>query len=114
MRRGDVLLVDLAPTRGSEAVKRRPAVVVSSDRANSAAVRLGRGVVTVVPLTSVARVLPFQVPLPAQSTGLRVDSKAPAEQVRPVAVERLGPFLGRLPSQVLIDLDEALRLHLQL
>ncbi|MBA3803751.1 MAG: type II toxin-antitoxin system PemK/MazF family toxin, partial [Acidimicrobiia bacterium] len=29
MRRGDVVLVDLDPTRGSEANKQRPAVVVS-------------------------------------------------------------------------------------
>ncbi len=39
MRRGEVRLVDLDPARGSEASKRRPAVVVSNDRANAAAAR---------------------------------------------------------------------------
>ncbi|WP_380171995.1 type II toxin-antitoxin system PemK/MazF family toxin [Kineococcus sp. DHX-1] len=115
MRRGEVRLVDFDPVQGSEANKRRPAVVVSNDRANAVAERLGRGVVTVVPVTSnTARVFPFQVLLAAQDTGLHVDSKAQAEQVRAVSVNRLGPALGRLPVQALDALDDALRLHLAL
>jgi mRNA interferase MazF len=115
MRRGEVRLVDLDPARGQEASKRRPAVIVSNDRANATAERLRRGVVTVVPVTSnVTRVYPFQTLLPAARTGLRVDSKAQAEQVRSVAVERLGAVLGRIPADVMAELDDALRLHLQL
>ena len=115
MRRGDVRLVDLEPTRGNEANKQRPAVVVSNDTANGVAARLGRGVVTVVPVTSnVDRVFPFQVRLPAERAGLRAESKAQAEQVRAVSVERVGPALGRLPPEILAALDEALRLHLDL
>lgn len=115
MRRGEVRLTDLDPARGSEADKRRPAIIVSNDRANTTAARLERGVVTVVPVTSnITRVFPFQVLLRAELTGLRVDSKAQAEQVRSVTVERLGPVLGRLPAAVMYDVDEALRLHLQL
>ena len=115
MRRGEVRLVDLDPARGSEANKRRPAVIVSNDGANTTAERLGRGVVTVVPVSSnVARVYPFQVLLDASSTGLDRDSKAQAEQVRSVAVERIGPRLGVLTADLIAALDEALRLHLAL
>lgn len=115
MRRGEIRLVDLRPVRGSEADKRRPAVIVSNDGANTTAERLGRGVITVVPVTSnVARVLPFQVLLDAASTGLDRDSKAQAEQVRSVAVERIGPHLGTLTGDLVAALDEALRLHLAL
>jgi mRNA interferase MazF len=107
MRRGDVRLIDFEPTRGAEANKRRPAVIVSNDGANS--------VVTVVPITSnVQRVYPFQVLIPARASGLRQRSKAQAEQVRAVAVERVGDLLGRLPNGVIAELDEALRLHLAL
>jgi len=110
-----VRLVDLEPVRGSEANKRRPAVVVSNDQANATAGRLGRGVITVVPLTSnIDRVFAFQALLPAATSGLRMDSKAQAEQVRSVAVERIGPVLGNIPPQLMRDVDEALRLHLQL
>ncbi len=115
MRRGDIHLVDLAPVRGAESNKRRPAVIVSNDGANSTATRLGRGVITVVPVTSnTARIHPFQVLLPAVETGLTTDSKAQAEQSRSVAVERIGARVGAVPVDLLGELDEALRLHLAL
>jgi len=115
MRRGEIRIVDLDPARGSEASKRRPAVIVSNDGANSTATRLGRGVITVVPITSnIQRVYPFQVLLPAATTGLEQDSKAQAEQIRGVAVERVGQQIGRVPANVMLDVDEALRLHLGL
>jgi mRNA interferase MazF len=115
MRRGEIRLVDLNPVRGAEADKRRPAVVVSNDGANSAAERLGRGVITVVPVTTnIQRVYPFQVLLTAAETGLALDSKAQAEQIRSVAVERIGATLGVVPPDLVAELDEALRLHLAL
>lgn len=115
MRRGDVFLADLEPVRGAEANKRRPVVIVSNDGANGAARRTGRGVVTIVPITStVSRVYPFQVLLPAGHTGLRRDSKAQAEQVRSIAVERLGSQVGALTPALIRELDAALRLHLGL
>jgi mRNA interferase MazF len=115
MLRGEIRLVNLDPVIGAEASKRRPAVIVSNDGANATAARLGRGVVAVVPLTSnVARVYPFQVKLSAKATGLRTDSKAQAEQVRSIAVQRVGARVGRVPADVMERLDEALRLHLAL
>jgi len=115
MRRGEIRLVDLEPVRGTEADKRRPAVIVSNDGANSTAERLGRGVITVVPVTSnTARIYPFQVLLNAATTGLPHDSKAQAEQIRSVAVERVGDRVGVMPATLLAALDEALRLHLAL
>jgi len=115
MLRGEIRLVDLAPARGAEADKRRPAVIVSNDAANGTAAKLGRGVLTVVPVTSnVQRVYPFQVLLPSGSGGLPHDSKAQAEQVRSIAVERIGERLGEVPTPVMRQLDEALRLHLSL
>lgn len=113
MRRGDVVWVDLDPSRGTEARDRRPAVVVSNDGANLTATRLGRGVVTVVPVTSnTTRVLPFQVLLPAGRCGLWQESKAQAEQLRSVDVGRVGARAGHLPPDLEDDLDDAIRLHL--
>lgn len=96
MRRGEIRLVDLDPVREIEAAKHRPAVVVSNDAANTTAERLGRGVVTIVPVTSsITRVHPFQVLLPA-------------------AVERIGGQVGVLRGDLADALDEALRLLLAL
>ena len=108
-------MVDLEPVRGSEANKRRPAVVVSNDGANTAASRRGRGVVTVVPITSnTRRILAFQVLLTAEACGLTIDSKAQAEQVRSVDVGRVGEMVGRVPERLMADINDALRLHLGL
>lgn len=115
MQRGEIRLVDLDPVRGSEANKTRPAVVVSNDAANATATRLGRGVVTVVPVISnIEKIYPFQVLLPTIDTGLGQDSKAQAEQVRSIAVERLGRVCGTLAFAQVRALDDALRVHLAL
>ncbi|MCI4675486.1 type II toxin-antitoxin system PemK/MazF family toxin [Candidatus Mycolicibacterium alkanivorans] len=115
MLRGEVWQVDLDPARGSEANKQRPAVVVSNDRANATATKLGRGVITVVPVTrNTARVFPFQVLLLSDPSGLSVESKAQAEQVRSITVQRLVRRIGRVSPTELAAIDEALRLHLDL
>ncbi|MEU6606704.1 type II toxin-antitoxin system PemK/MazF family toxin [Streptomyces shenzhenensis] len=115
MKRGDIYLVDYEPARGSEANKARPAVIVSNDGANAAVERTGRGVVTLVPLTTnTARVYPFQVLLPADVCGLPKDSKVQCEQVRALALERLLRPIGSVPRQHMAEIDVALRRHLAL
>jgi len=115
MRRGDIVWVDLEPAKRSEAAKRRPAVVVSNDGANRMAQQLGRGVITVVPVTSNTKhVYPFQVLLPARPCKLPKASKAQAEQIRSVSIERISGEVGRLPAGLLAQLDDAIRLHLGL
>ena len=115
MLRGEIVLCDLNLARGSEANKLRPCLIVSNDRANTASERIGRGVITVVPVTSnIVRVYPFQVVLPAEDTGLPVAAKAQAEQVRSIDVSRLGAKVGRVPPRLMAEVDEALRFHLAL
>lgn len=116
MRRGDVFIADLDAALGSEVMVRRPVVVVSHDALSRSAAAVEHGMVTVVPLTAnVAVVHPFQVLVPAEVAGLGVPSKAQAEQVRAIAVERLAPHpVGALPAALLAALDDALRLHLAL
>ena len=115
MHRGEIYLVNLDPARSGEANKQRPAVVVSNDGANGSAERSGHGVITVVPVTSnTARIFPFQVLLPADATGLHADSKAQAEQVRAISIDRIGAVVGEVPHDLMEELEEALRIHLAL
>ncbi len=103
------------PSRGAEANTHRPAVVISNDGANTTAERLGRGVITVVPVTSnIAHIYPFQVLLRSDSTGLPRDSTAQAEHVRSMDVERIGALVGTLDGRLRAELDEAVRLYLAL
>ncbi|MEV6311946.1 type II toxin-antitoxin system PemK/MazF family toxin [Streptomyces sp. NPDC051840] len=115
MKRGDIYLVDYEPVRGSEANKARPSVIISNDGANAVVARTGRGVVTVVPLTSnITRVYPFQVLLRADESGMPRDSKVQCEQVRAMAHERFLRRVGAVPRQRLTEIDTALRRHLAL
>jgi mRNA interferase MazF len=72
-------------------------------------------VITVVPVTSnVSTVYRFQVRIPAGEAGLKVASKAQAEQIRSVDVTRLTTRIGALSPERMAKLDAALRLHLDL
>ena len=114
MLRGEIRLVDFEPAVGHEPNKTRPAVIVSNDTANQRAA-IGNGIVTVVPLTSnVTRVYPFQSYVEGAEAGLRMDSKSQPELTRSVSVRRVGKRVGKLSIQQMRELDNALRLHLDL
>jgi mRNA interferase MazF len=88
VRRGEVFLVDLRPTRGGEIRKTRPCVVVSPDELNAYLRTF-----TVAPLTTGGHPYPFRIPC-------RFAGKAGhvvLDQVRTVDRERLVRRLGRLP-----------------
>lgn len=115
MERGDILLVSLDPSVGAEQTKIRPVVVVSSNATNNSAERRGSGVITIVPLTSnVATIYPFQVLIRPSESGLLIDSKAQAEQVRSISTTRIVRQIGVVSAPRMRDLDDALRLHLSL
>lgn len=116
MQRGDVVLADLEPVRGAEANKARPVILVGNEASIQAALRHGRGVVTIVPTTTnTGHRGPMHVTLqPTRLNGLRAPSKAQAEQIRSVDVGRLGQSIGRLGANDLEAIDEALRYHLAL
>jgi len=115
MYRGEVWYADLDPVQGSEPYKVRPVVIVSNDAYNAAARRLGRGVLTVVPLTSnVKRVHSFQTLIAKESSGLSVDSKAQAEQVRALDMGRLVNRVGKVSAEEAAELEGALLVHLGL
>ena len=110
MLRGDVYWVNLDPVIGSEVGKRRPAIVLQNELANQSS-----PTVTVIPLsTSVRRVYPFQVRIPAGEGGLPQDGKALCEQIRTLARERLDERIGTLPTQRLGEIRAALDRHLWL
>ena len=115
MSRGQIWQIDLDPVVGNEASKARPALIVGRTALSHHALRNNVGVVTVVPLTrNVARVFDFQVLIAAHSSGLAHDSKAQAEQIRSVSVERLVRQLGAVTEDVSAQVDGAIRTYLVL
>ena len=109
--RGDIYEVNLDPVVGSETGKRRPALVVSNDINNEYS-----QTVTVLPITGqpAERHYPFEVLVPKGIAGLTMDSRIKANQIRTVDKRRLVSFRGSLPSEYLLHVEQALRIHLNL
>lgn len=95
LRRGDVYLANLDPTKGSEQAGTRPVLIFEHD----ALCNLGATVV-VVPLTRNLRraKLPTCMLIPAGEGGLKADSVALCHQIR--VLDKAGPvdYWGRLPA----------------
>ena len=92
VRRGDVFLINLDPTQGSEIKKTRPCVVVSPDELNA-----HLRTYVVAPLTTGGHPYPFRVPCKFEGkSGYIV-----IDQIRTVDRDRLVRRLGRIPSSTL-------------
>lgn len=89
VRRYEIFLVDLDPTRGSEIKKTRPCLIVSPDEMN-------RHIRTVIiaPMTSVRRDYPTRVSVTFQ----KKQGQIVLDQIRTVDKSRLVKRLGTLPK----------------
>ena len=110
-RYGDIYQVNLDPVVGSETGKRRPALVVSNDINNEFS-----GTVTILPITGqpTTKHYPFEVLVPKGVARLTADSRVKANQIRTVDKRRLVSFRGSLPPQYLLEVEKALKVHLNL
>jgi mRNA interferase MazF len=94
VRRGEVFVVDLKPTRGGEIRKTRPCVVVSPDELNA-----HLRTFIIAPMATGGHPYPFRIPCRfAGKAGYVV-----LDQIRTVDRERLLRRLGRLSSRTLTD-----------
>jgi mRNA interferase MazF len=100
VRRGDVFLVNLDPTRGGEIQKTRPCVVVSPDELNA-----HLRTFIVAPLTSGTYSYPFRVPCRFEGrSGYIV-----LDQIRTVDQERLVRKMGKISASTLEQILTILR-----
>ena len=106
MRRGEVYLVSLDPTVGSETKKTRPAVIVSNDMQNKHTNR-----VVVIPITSqVKKIYQFEAAVSIQNKS----GKAMADQIRTVDKSRLVKKLDDLSNEELLHLEKAMKVVLNI
>jgi mRNA interferase MazF len=92
LARGDVYLIDLEPTRGSEIRKTRPCVVVSPDELN-AHVRT----FIVAPLTTGSHPYPFRVPCRFKGR----EGHIVLDQLRTIDQDRMVRHLGQISPAAL-------------
>jgi mRNA interferase MazF len=110
VRRGDVVIVRLDPAEGHEMKKTRPAVVVQNDVGNK-----NSSTTILAPATGTYRGYPFEVLVDTDESPFKKDSSVRLDQIRVVSIEkRIHSVAGRLDSETMDAVDEALKLSLGL
>jgi mRNA interferase MazF len=110
VRRGDIVIVELDPTRGHEMQKTRPCVVVQNDVGNR-----NSHTTVVAPATTTHRGYPFEVLVAADESDFNEDSSIRLDQIRSVDIpERIEFVAGRLPASIMREVDTALKLELDI
>jgi mRNA interferase MazF len=106
MLRGEVWLINLDPTVGSEVRETRPAVIVSDDSIGVLPLKV------IVPITEWKEryaIAPWLVRIsPSPDNGLDKESAADTFQVRSVAQQRFVRPLGRLTGPQMVEIARAL------
>ncbi len=106
VKRGDVFWVNFNPSIGSEIKKKRPAVIVSTDRANP---YLNR--VVVIPLSSrISKIYPSEVKIIFQGR----EVKAMSDQIRTISKKRLLSKIGTIPLEEMRKIEEKIKMFLEL
>lgn len=106
--KGEIWLVSLETVVGHEIGKTRPALVISNDRNNQFA-----DTVTILPIISkTEKIYPFEVLLLKEEANLPKDSKMKSNQIRTIDKKRLVGFLGKVTKEKLIEIEQALLIHL--
>lgn len=112
MNRGDVWLLNLDPTVGSEIRKIRPVIVVSDDAIGILPLKV------IVPVTDwkerYAEVVWMTRIEADRESGLSKDSAADAFQVRSVSQERFIKRLGRISAEKMLEITESLAVVLNI
>jgi mRNA interferase MazF len=97
MKQGDIWMVNLNPTQGSEQAGKRPFVVISGDLLNDSI-----SIVIGCPLTTTIRHLRSNLVLTAtDDNGLSAPSEVLTHQIRSITKSRFKNKLGRISTEQL-------------
>lgn len=111
IRRGDIFLINYRPEeREGKAAQTHPGIIVTNNLANA-----NTQLLLTIPLTSnIERVFVTNVVLSLNRTGLDHNSKAQIEALRATHVNRLIKRIGFVPEDLMVLIDQKLRLQLAL
>jgi mRNA interferase MazF len=109
--RGDIILTDLDPVKGSEQGNTRPTLVIQNDTGNQYS-----PTTIIAPLTSsYTQIYPTDVELKVINEDVDKDSKVMLNQIATVDVEsRVEKKLGEISSSKMREVDEAIKISLGL
>jgi mRNA interferase MazF len=112
MHRGEIWLINLDPTVGAEIKKARPALILNVDEVGVLPLRV------IVPITTWKdhySQAPWLVKItPTKQNGLDQTSAADAFQIRSLSIERFIHSIGKVDSETLSSIFEAVQIVLGL
>ena len=109
-KRGEVYLVNLDPTIGSEIKKTRPGLIIQNDVGNQYS-----PITIIAPITSgESSVYPIEVEVKSPEGGLDNNSLILMNQVRAVDQRRLVKKLGQLKDNTMKKVDQAIMISMGL
>lgn len=108
--RGEIWWVDLNPVKGHEQSGRRPGLVLSVDTFNHGPA----GMAIIIPVTKTDRKIPFHVPVCPPEGGVTVKSFIKCEDIRSISTQRLSGQLGSVSSATLKEVEDRIRILLDL
>jgi mRNA interferase MazF len=110
--RGSICWVHLGPARGSRPAKRRPVLVVQDDAVNAS--KLATTIVAVMTSNTSQAAVGGNVFVPAATSGLSKDSAVNLSALLTLNKTDLDSPVGRLPSYLMDEIHDGLRLILGL
>jgi mRNA interferase MazF len=111
IKRGDIILVDLEPVKGSEQGKIRPCLVIQNDIGNEKSPTTIIAAIT----SKIQREYPFTATITKEESNLKKDSIVLCNQIRSISTkERTISRIGKLNSKAMERVNEALKISLGL
>lgn len=107
IRRGDIYWVDLPDSNGREIKDKRPSIVVSNDRQNTAS-----PLIIIMPITSLKegdKVFSFQVPIT-----LKEKSVILIDQIRTIDRDKFGDKIGEIDEETMDKIERKIHFVLAL
>lgn len=104
-KRGEIYIVRLDPTQGSEMQKTRPTLIIQNDTLNKYS-----PVTIVAPITSKFddELYPTEVLIAAPEGGLQVDSVVSLNQIRAVDKQRLAKRIGEVNPETMLRVNRSM------
>ena len=111
IKRGDVIVADLEPVKGSEQGKTRPCLVIQNDKGNAFSPNTIIAAIT----SKTDKEYPFMVHVRMGEGGLPKDSTVLCNQIRTISIQdRASKKLGSLNPTTMQKINDALKISLGL
>ncbi|MBI5140061.1 MAG: type II toxin-antitoxin system PemK/MazF family toxin [Candidatus Vogelbacteria bacterium] len=103
VKKYDIVLINLDPSKGAEKRGLRPCLILQNDLANASRLQT----VTVAPFTKHMRNAPsMQAVKASKDNGMTIDSSLDLSQIRTIDKDRITKIIGRLEVQYWSDTND--------